>query len=223
MKVDGACFCGQITYEAVLDTDRIVICNCTDCQSLSGSAFRTVAFTKEGAFTLLTGEMKVYVKIADSGNRRQQAFCGTCGSPIYATSDPAGPFYGLRVGTIRQRDQLVPKVHIFNRSKQHWLDQIPRSPPSRACHSVPLLKFECFLIMPPSRHGRACPGHPRVFPATATKNVDARNRSGHDVTIGWSGESAPPTQDYANLRIRTLARIIAAPCGRTGAAAPPRR
>ena len=92
MKVDGACFCGQITYEAELDTDRIVICNCTDCQSLSGSAFRTVAFTKEGAFTLLSGEMKVYVKIADSGNRRQQAFCGTCGSPIYATSDPAGPF-----------------------------------------------------------------------------------------------------------------------------------
>ena len=128
MKVDGACFCGQITYEAELDTDRILICNCTDCQTLSGSAFRTVAFTTENGFTLLSGELKVYVKIADSGNRRQQAFCGNCGSPIYATSDPAGPFYGLRVGTIAQRDQLVPKVHIFNRSKQQWLDRIPALP-----------------------------------------------------------------------------------------------
>ena len=128
MKAHGACFCGQITYEAELDTDRILICNCTDCQTLSGSAFRTVAFTTENGFTLLSGELKVYVKIADSGNRRQQAFCGNCGSPIYATSDPAGPFYGLRVGTIAQRDQLVPKVHIFNRSKQHWLDRIPALP-----------------------------------------------------------------------------------------------
>ena len=109
MKVDGACFCRQITYEAELNTDRILICNCTDCQTLSGSAFRTVAFTKEDAFTLLSGELKIYVKIADSGNPRQQSFCGTCGSPIYATSDPAGPFYGLRVGSITQRDQLVPR------------------------------------------------------------------------------------------------------------------
>ena len=128
MKVDGACHCGQITFEAEIDTGRILVCNCTDCQTLSGSAFRTVAFTTEGGFTLLSGAPRIYVKIADSGNRRQQAFCPKCGSPIYATSDPAGPFYGLRIGVIAQRDRLVPKVHIFNRSKQHWLDAIPSLP-----------------------------------------------------------------------------------------------
>ena len=125
MKAHGACFCGQITYEAELDTDRILICNCTDCQTLSGSAFRTVAFTTENGFTLLSGELKVYVKIADSGNRRQQA----AGIAAHPSMRPrAGPFYGLRVGTIAQRDQLVPKVHIFNRSKQQWLDRIPALP-----------------------------------------------------------------------------------------------
>ena len=110
--------------------DRVLICNCTDCQTLSGSAFRTVAFTTEDGFTLLSGELKdLHVKIADSGrNPRQQTFCPNCGSPIYATSDPAGPFYGVRVGSIKQRDRLVPKVHIFNRSKQHWLDVIPTLP-----------------------------------------------------------------------------------------------
>ena len=128
MKVDGACHCGQITFQAEIDTGRILVCNCTDCQTLSGSAFRTVAFTTEGGFTLLSGAPRIYVKIADSGNRRQQAFCPKCGSPIYATSDPAGPFYGLRIGVIAQRDRLVPTVHIFNRSKQHWLDAIPSLP-----------------------------------------------------------------------------------------------
>ena len=128
MKVDGACHCGQITYEAEIDPDRLLICNCTDCQTLSGSAFRTVAFTTENGFTLLSGALKIYVKLADSGNKRQQAFCGNCGSPIYATSEHGGPFYGIRIGTITQRAQLVPKVHIFNRSKQHWLDEIPSLP-----------------------------------------------------------------------------------------------
>ena len=128
MKVDGACFCGEITYEAEIDTDRIVICNCTDCQTFSGSAFRPVAFTTEGGFTLRSGELKVYVKTADSGNKRQQAFCGNCGTHIYATSEQGGPVYGIRVGTITQRDRLVPKVHIFAKSMQHWIDEIPSLP-----------------------------------------------------------------------------------------------
>ena len=128
MKVDGACYCGQITYEADVDLDRVLICNCTDCQTFSGAPLRAVAFTTENGFALLSGELTIFVKVADSGNKRRQGFCGTCGSPIYATSDPAGPFYGLRVGSIRQRDQLVPKVHIFAKSMQHWIDQIPSLP-----------------------------------------------------------------------------------------------
>jgi hypothetical protein len=41
MKIDGACHCGYITYEPEVDSNKTVICHCTDCQTLSGSAFRT--------------------------------------------------------------------------------------------------------------------------------------------------------------------------------------
>jgi len=37
MKVDGRCHCGYITYEAEIDLENL-ICHCTDCQTLSGSA-----------------------------------------------------------------------------------------------------------------------------------------------------------------------------------------
>ena len=40
--------------------------------------------------------------------------------------------------------------------------------------------FDEMCLTPPTRHGRACPGHPRVVCAAGTKNVDARNKSGHD-------------------------------------------
>jgi len=65
------------------------------------------------------------VKKAQSGAKRQQSFCPECGTPIYSTSNEAGPnIYGLRVGTIRQRDELVPKLQLWSRSQQHWLDEL---------------------------------------------------------------------------------------------------
>jgi len=38
MKIDGHCHCGQITFEAEVDPNSVMICHCTDCQRLSGSA-----------------------------------------------------------------------------------------------------------------------------------------------------------------------------------------
>jgi hypothetical protein len=39
MKIDGRCHCGYITYEAEIGPDRILICHCTDCQTLSAPRF----------------------------------------------------------------------------------------------------------------------------------------------------------------------------------------
>jgi len=125
MKIDGGCHCGRVTYEAEIDPESVVICHCTDCQTLSGSAFRTVAPSAEGSFRLLAGELKVYIKIAESGSKREQAFCPECGTPIYATSVGEGPkVHGIRAGTIRQRDDLAPVKQLWTRSAQHWLPEI---------------------------------------------------------------------------------------------------
>ncbi len=58
MQIDGRCHCGFITYEAEIDPEKVIICHCTDCQTLSGSAFRTVALTREGEFNLLSGHLR---------------------------------------------------------------------------------------------------------------------------------------------------------------------
>ena len=122
MKIDGRCHCGHIAYEAEIDPDRVMICHCTDCQTLSGTAFRTVALTREGSFKLLSGTLKFYVKMAESGRQRVQSFCPECGTPIYSASPGDGPkVHALRLGAIRQRNALVPKLQIWRRSAQPWL------------------------------------------------------------------------------------------------------
>ncbi len=127
MKVDGACHCGAIAFEAEIDPERVRICHCADCQQLSGTAFRVVAPCEETSFRLLRGTPAIYLKTAESGRRRQQVFCGHCGSPLYATSDePAGERkLGLRVGVLSQRGALVPKRQFWRRSALPWLPVLP--------------------------------------------------------------------------------------------------
>lgn len=125
MKIDGSCHCGAVRYVAEVDPGSVIICHCTDCQTLSGSAFRTVVPTKAGTFELICGQPKVYVKTGDSGNEREQTFCSNCGTPIYsAPLGVSGKVVGLRVGTIRQRDQLAPMDQYWTRSSQRWLDHL---------------------------------------------------------------------------------------------------
>ena len=124
MKIDGRCHCGFITYEAEVDPDEVFICSCTDCQAISGTAFRWAVPVPEGSFKLLTGKPKTYIKTADSGKKRIQAFCPNCGTPIYSVDAHERRAFGIRVGTLKQRAELRPMQQIWYRSALPWVADI---------------------------------------------------------------------------------------------------
>src|SRR5262249_15197164 len=76
----------DLTFEAEADPETTTICNCTDCQTMSGAPLRAVIITRPGTFVLLSGKPTEYRKTADSGNVRLQGFCPRCGTALYATS-----------------------------------------------------------------------------------------------------------------------------------------
>jgi hypothetical protein len=120
MKVHGRCHCGSITYEADVDPARVSACHCTDCQMLTGSPYRVSLPVPREAFKLLTGEPKVYIKTADSGNKRAQAFCPECGAPVYSSAAVDPHSYSLRVGCLDERAQLPPRKQIWCKSAVPW-------------------------------------------------------------------------------------------------------
>ena len=129
MKVTGSCHCGAVAYEADVDPTRVGICHCRDCQKLTGSAYRVSVAAAREAFKLLNGTPTVYVKIAESGAKRAQAFCPTCGSPLYTYDIEKPATYGLRVGCIDQREELEPRRQIWCRSALRWalnIEALPR-------------------------------------------------------------------------------------------------
>lgn len=122
MKIDGACYCGAIAYEAEVQPGTITVCHCDDCQGHSGSAFRANISAPASSFRLTRGTPRTYIKTAASGNQRALAFCEVCGSSVYAcaVSDPAT--YSLRIGTIKQRQDLgSPQRQIWTCRRHGWV------------------------------------------------------------------------------------------------------
>lgn len=114
MHVDGRCLCGGLQYEAEVDP---------------ASGFR-----------FIRGEPKTFVKVADSGNRRVLAFCPTCGTSINSRlEDGKEGYFGLRIGSLRQRDQLLPRTQCWRRSAQRWVDRIKELPASEGDELPPAL------------------------------------------------------------------------------------
>jgi hypothetical protein len=76
----------------------------------------------------LKGEVQIYIKTAESGGKRAQAFCPECGSPIYATAASDPQVFNIRVGTIRQRAELRPKSQGWYRSSLNWVNDLHSMP-----------------------------------------------------------------------------------------------
>lgn len=128
MKIEGRCHCGKIAYEAHIDPAKAAICNCTDCQTLSGAPFRASVPARVEDFRLISGTLKMYVKTAESGTKRVQTFCGDCGSPIYATTFENPALYNLRLGAVKQRAQIKPQNQIWRDSALGWAQDVSGIP-----------------------------------------------------------------------------------------------
>jgi hypothetical protein len=124
MEVHGSCHCGHISYRAKANPEKVVICHCNDCQVLTGCAYRVSVECACEDFQLLTGEPKIYIKTADSGKKRVQAFCPDCGSPLYTEDFEKPAMRFLRVGSLKEKRSLTPRRQIWCESALPWAENI---------------------------------------------------------------------------------------------------
>ena len=125
MRIDGQCHCGRVTYQADIDPHRVSICHCTDCQQLTGSPYRVTVICSAQDIRMTGKAAKIYARKGDSGRTRFQHFCAECGSPLFTSGEGGGSDdWGIRWGSIHQRDQLKPARQIWCRSAASWVTDI---------------------------------------------------------------------------------------------------
>jgi hypothetical protein len=135
MRVRGQCHCGAVHLSAEVQPAQVFVCHCTDCQVLTGSAFRVVAPVVPGTLDV-QGVVKGYARTAESGRVRWQCFCPECGTPLYAGTPDGKGLTTLRVGVLHERGQLSPTAQLWRRSALPWVDALPEVP---ACERQELL------------------------------------------------------------------------------------
>jgi hypothetical protein len=104
-----------------------MVCHCHECQKLSATSISITTTLKSEDLTLLSGELKVYTRVADSGNRNNCYFCPQCGNRIYHQNPEKSEMLRLKPGTLDNTDMIKPTMHLWLQSKQSWVTVDPQS------------------------------------------------------------------------------------------------
>ena len=75
----GSCQCGAVAFEADVDLDNTITCNCSRCQRLGS----VLAFAPQDGFTLLRGEDQMTEYLFNK-HVVHHLFCKTCGIEGFA-------------------------------------------------------------------------------------------------------------------------------------------
>ncbi len=130
MTITGGCRCRAVRYTVATDPIATRICWCRDCQYFAaGSA--TVNLVFPAANVTITGPLRDYASVADSGNRMHRRFCEQCGTPVTSASDARPHLLILRAGTLDDPEIAQPSLTIWTDSAPSWAcihEQWPQTP-----------------------------------------------------------------------------------------------
>jgi hypothetical protein len=120
----GGCHCRALHYAITQPPLGVYACHCTDCQSLSGSAFGIGVVVPAPAFSL-TGSPRRVQRVLGSGRIGNRWICPDCGVWICGGSslditDPNEKRV-VRGGTLDDTSWLKPTTHFWTRSAQPWI------------------------------------------------------------------------------------------------------
>ena len=69
----------------------------------------------------ISGEMKVFRRMADSGNPIDCHFCPTCGVRLNHDPKKLSGTYKVKPGSLDDCDWLAPAVQVWTKRKQSWV------------------------------------------------------------------------------------------------------
>lgn len=132
----GGCLCGQVRFELHAEPITMRLCWCRVCQYFaSGNATVNVVFPSEAL--RVSGEVRDYPSVADSGNRMHRRFCPTCGTHLFSASEARPHLVIVRNGSLDDTSLLRPSATIWTESAPDWAwvdESLPMHPgqPPRA-------------------------------------------------------------------------------------------
>ncbi|MEM7019552.1 MAG: GFA family protein [Pseudomonadota bacterium] len=117
-RITGGCLCGKVRFETDAVPFHQLLCHCTDCQHVSGSAFYTAYIVPLASMTLLQGEPGSFAVKSDQGRDNTRKFCRDWGSRLWAE-------VGLGEGMASVNGMALDDRSHFNPISNHRLETAP--------------------------------------------------------------------------------------------------
>jgi hypothetical protein len=121
LPLTGGCSCGAIRYEIASFPLLLYTCNCTECQTASGSAFALNMPVATTSFHIVKGTAKGWHRTSPSGANTTSWFCGDCAARIYGSRESRPDSVNVRAGTLDDTGWLTPVAHMFTSNAQGWV------------------------------------------------------------------------------------------------------
>lgn len=122
-SLDGYCTCRQIRYQLLKTPLFVHCCHCRWCQRETGSSYALNAIIEASNVKVTsTAAPEIINTPSESGKGQSISRCPTCRVALWSNYGDAGDIFRfIRVGTLKEPDQLKPDIHIFTTSKQPWV------------------------------------------------------------------------------------------------------
>lgn len=133
-QITGGCACGAVRYECSAEPMMAGHCQCQSCQKATGGGHASAFMVPSEAVTV-TGKVKEYNRLGDSGQMVSRVFCPVCGSPIYGKSAAIPDGITIMAASLDDPTRFKPAMVIYSKSAQAWdhidpeLPKFPEMPP----------------------------------------------------------------------------------------------
>lgn len=137
MNISGGCLCGAVRFSSNAAPITTRTCWCRVCQYIgAGGATVNVCFPSQAL--AVSGELREYRSVADSGNPMVRRFCPQCGTHLFSDSAARPHLTFVRAGALDDGELAQPAVTAWTASAPSWacfderIPQVERQPPPAA-------------------------------------------------------------------------------------------
>jgi hypothetical protein len=119
MQITGGCLCRSVRYRITAAPIVTRVCWCRLCQYIGAGGSTVNTCFPSDALTL-TGELRDYESIADSGNVMHRRFCPKCGTHVLSEAEARPHLVFVRGGTLDDPEVARPAMTIWTASAPSW-------------------------------------------------------------------------------------------------------
>lgn len=127
----ATCACGGLRIKVSGKPDVVSVCNCTQCQRRTGSAFGVGVYYPRDRILAIEGAHKTFSRTAESGRSLTNNFCPHCGTTVYWTLELRPHHVGIALGCFLDSSLLRPERAVWAQHRHDWVrfpDDLPVFP-----------------------------------------------------------------------------------------------